>query len=110
MIFDEEGTITIVSQEKRLLSLLPEDLKKVYPKIKHTHIIVHLFSFDTLADKEVLGFLEMSNRHRASGKSFVLVSSAFSYEATPQELAIVPTLQEAKDLIAMEEIERDLGI
>jgi len=33
-----------------------------------------------------------------------------SYDEVPEEISVVPTLQEAKDLIEMEEIERDLGI
>jgi hypothetical protein len=33
-----------------------------------------------------------------------------TYDQVPDGLELVPTLQEAKDVIEMEDIERDLGI
>lgn len=110
MIFDKEGTTTTVFQEKTSLPTFLENLKKGYPKIKHDNIIVNLFSFGKLTAGNVLEFLDISRTHRASGKSFVLVSNKVSYDEVPEEISLVPTLQEAKDIIEMEEIERDLGI
>ncbi|CAN0606593.1 unnamed protein product, partial [Ectocarpus sp. 12 AP-2014] len=43
-------------------------------------------------------------------QSFVLVSDKVSYDDVPEEINLVPTLQEARDVVEMEEIERDLGI
>ena len=54
--------------------------------------------------------MELSNSHKAKGKSFVLVSDLISYGDIPDEISLVPTVQEAKDLIEMEEIERDLEL
>ncbi|MAU14353.1 MAG: ribonuclease Z [Muricauda sp.] len=110
MIIDKDGTTTIVFQEKTTLSGFLENLKKAYPKLKHDNIVINLFSFDKLNIDDLLEFLDMSNTHKGSGKSFVLVTDKLSYDEIPDELSVVPTLQEAKDLIEMEEIERDLGI
>ncbi|MCK0162032.1 ribonuclease Z [Allomuricauda sp. F6463D] len=110
MIFDKEGTTTIVFQEKTTLSGFLEHLNKAYPKLKHDNIVVNLFSFETLKVDNLLEFLDMSNTHKSFGKSFILVTDKLSYDDVPDELSVVPTLQEAKDLIEMEEIERDLGI
>ena len=55
-------------------------------------------------------FLDLSNTHKTAGQSFVLVTDKLSYDEVPDEISVVPTIQEAKDLIEMEEIERDLGI
>lgn len=87
---------------------LLEALKKVYPKLKHNAIIIDLLSFDSLSAKDLLAFLALSHTHSTSGQSFVLVSPSVSYDELPEELNVVPTLQEAKDLIAMEDIARDL--
>jgi hypothetical protein len=38
----------------------------------------------------------------------VIVSDTISYDNAPEELSITPTIQEAHDIIEMEEIERDL--
>ena len=110
MIFDKEGTTTIVFQEKASLSTFLKNLQKAYSKLQHDNIIVNLFSFDTLTADDLLEFLQLSNKHKGSGKSFVLVSGKVAYDDVPEEITLVPSIQEAKDLIEMEEIERDLGI
>ena len=110
MIIDKEGTTTIVFQEKTTLSGFMENLQNAYPKLKHDNIVVNLFSFKKLTVNDMLEFLDLSNAHKAGGQSFVLVTDALNYDEIPEELSVVPTLQEAKDIIEMEEIERDLGI
>ncbi len=110
MIFDSDGNTTIVLQENATLKIFLENLLNGYHKIKNNHIIVNLFSFSTLTKNDILEFLDISNDHRKLKKSFVLVTNAISYDQVPDEINLVPTLQEARDLIEMEEIERDLGI
>ena len=110
MIFDKEGTTTIVFQEKASLTTFLENLKESYAKLQHDHIILNLFSFDEITSNDTLEFLEISRNHKKSGKSFVLVTDKVSYDEVPEELSLVPTIQEAKDFIEMEEIERDLGL
>lgn len=110
MIFDKDGTTTIVFQENIDLAVFLQNLKSSYPKIKKDNIIVNLFSFDTLTADDILEFLELSSTHRTAKKSFVLVTEKVSYNEVPDKINVVPTVQEAKDLIEMEEIERDLGL
>ena len=110
MIFDKEGNITTVLQENISLTGFMGNLKKAYPKIKDDHIIVNLFSFSKLDTGDILEFLDLSNTHRGANKSFVLVTDKISYEDVPDEICVVPSIQEAKDIIEMEEIERDLGL
>ena len=52
----------------------------------------------------------MSNTHRQNGHSFVIVTNNIDIDSTPEELIVVPTLIEAKDIIEMEEMERDLNL
>ena len=110
MIFDRDGNITIVLQEKVSIQDFLRNLQEAYPKLKNDHLILNLFSFERLSPQELLEFLPLSDTHRASGKSFVLVSAALSYEDIPDEISLVPSIQEARDLIEMEEIERDLDL
>lgn len=110
MIFDKDGNTTIVFQENISLTAFIENFKRAYPKLKNDHIILNLFSFDRLDMDDLLEFMEISNKHRASRKSFVLVSKKVSYEDVPEEICLVPSIQEAKDIIEMEEIERDLDL
>lgn len=110
MIFDTDGTTTIVSQENIALAKFLENLNKEYPKIKENNIIVNLFSFSKLTAGDILEFLQLSDRHRKARKSFVLVSNKVSYDDLPEHIVVVPTIQEARDIIEMEEIERDLDL
>ncbi|MFP9099204.1 ribonuclease Z [Flavobacterium sp. RHBU_24] len=86
-----------------------EKLTAEYSSYKDTNIIVDLSVQEGLQLSDVLGFLSLSDKHRKSKKSFVLVVTDFDIDDAPEELIIVPTLQEAHDVIEMEEIERDLG-
>lgn len=110
MIFDKNETTTIVSQEDTVLAKFLKNLEKEYPKIANDHIILNLFSFGKLSSGDVLEFLELADTHRNANKSFVLVTEQVSYDDVPDSIIVVPTIQEAHDIIEMEEIERDLGI
>lgn len=110
MIFDKEGNTTIVSQENIELKTFLENLNRAYPGIRDDHLIVNLFSFSSLSTDQLLEFLNLSNKHRSRRKSFVLVTRKVSFDEIPDEICVVPTLREARDIIEMEEIERDLEI
>ncbi|NKI26376.1 hypothetical protein SAMN04487911_10268 [Arenibacter nanhaiticus] len=110
MILTKEGNTTVVLQENTSLNSFLSNLNEAYPKIKNDHIVLNLFSFSKLTPDHVLEFLEISDTHRKSKKSFVLVTDKVSYEEVPDKICVVPTLQEAMDIIEMEEIERDLEL
>ena len=110
MIFDKDGNIAIVYQEKILIPTFLDNLNKAYDKVKDDHLILNLFSFEKLTAGDVLEFFDLSNKHKENGKSFVIVTNKVSYDEVPEEIMVTPTVQEAKDIIEMEEIERDLGL
>jgi len=110
MIFDSDGTTTLVFQEDISLQKFLDNFKQGYSKIKNDHIIVNLFFFSKLTADDVMEFLELSKDHRKMKKSFVIVTEKVSYDQVPEEICVVPTIQEARDIIEMEEIERDLDL
>lgn len=110
MIFDKEGTTTIVFQENISLNKFLDNLSGAYSTIKNDNIIVNLFSFSKLSNGDVLEFLQLAETHKKNKKSFVLVTDKVAFNELPNEIIVVPTLQEAKDIIEMEEIERDLDL
>lgn len=110
MVVDKEGELAIVFQENTSLEKFLEELKQEYTGLKHNNLIINLISFSNLSVKGVLRFQELSDLHRAGNKSFVMVTEKVAYDELPESLVVVPTLQEARDLIEMEEIERDLEL
>ncbi len=110
MIFNKEGSTTIITQEKATIVEFVHGLENKYESIKNDNIVVNLFSLKNISLDDINEFLRISNNHKAAKRSFVIVTNEISYEQAPDEITIVPTLIEALDLIEMEEIERDLGI
>lgn len=83
-------------------------LTKRHEEYKNENVVVDISEFEDLNTEHILSFLELSDRHKMDKKSFVIVNKAVDIDRIPDELVVVPTLQEAEDVIQMEEIERDL--
>lgn len=81
-----------------------------YKKIKDKNVVIDLLKYENLSLEELLGFLKLSNKQRSQHKSFVIISNANNIDNVPEELAVVPTLQEADDYIQMEELQREFGL
>ncbi|GLB51847.1 hypothetical protein NBRC110019_08860 [Neptunitalea chrysea] len=108
MIVTKSNNTSIVTNEKMTVTDFLAKLKESYNEIKNDHIIINLFSINKIGTSDILEFLPLSNEHRGKNKSFVIVATGIKYDEIPEELEIVPTLQEAHDIVEMEEIERDL--
>lgn len=82
---------------------------QVPAKFKGQNVVIDLLKYEDLELYELLLFLKVSNKHRATKHSFVLVNNGINTDDIPFEMIVVPTLEEAGDIIEMEDIERDLG-
>ncbi len=109
MIFDKDGNIAIITQESASLAEFIKQFGKLYSRFKNDNIIVNLTSLKGFTSGDIKEFLKISNFHRKGKHSFVIVTNQINLDDIPDELLIVPSLQEAYDLIEMEEMERDLG-
>jgi len=85
-------------------------LKANYKNMENQNIVVDLSNYENISTRDVLEFSELSayNKEQVS-KSFVVVTGVMQIDALPENISTAPTLQEALDLVEMEEIERDLG-
>ena len=109
MIFDKKDNITIITQEKASTIELVKKLDVLYERFKNDNVIVCLTSLKPILLAEIVEFLKISNSHRKANNSFVIVTDKVNLDDVPDELIVVPTTQEAYDIIEMEEMERDLG-
>lgn len=109
MIFSKEGSTTVITQEKTTIVEFVTGIEGTYDTLKNDNIIANLFSLKDIKPEDINEFLLLSQKHKASKRSFVIVTNEIAFEETPEEITIVPTLQEAYDVVEMEEIERDLG-
>jgi len=109
MIIDRDGNITIITQEKVSVVDLVKKIEADYTTYKNTHLVICLTSLRPITLEDIIEFLRLSNNHRSDKKSFVIVTDKVALEEMPDEIIVVPTMQEAHDIIEMEDIERDLG-
>lgn len=109
MIFDKDGNTTVISQEGASVSEFAKKFNDLYARFKNDNIIINLTTLKRISNKDITEFLQISNFHRRAKNSFVIVTDKIQIDDIPDELIVVPTIQEAYDVIEMEEMERDLG-
>ena len=109
MIFDKTGNTTVITQENETTIELVKKMEVLYERFKNNNIIICLTTLDKVSLPEIVEFLQLSNMHRKSKHSFVIVTNKADLNEMPDEIVVVPTMQEAYDIIEMEDIERDLG-
>jgi len=77
-------------------------------KYFNSHAIINLKSTAII---QYLDFLNtLSIKHKTLNKSFVVISCQINGDLHGLELSLVPTIEEALDLIQLEDIERDLNM
>lgn len=84
-------------------------IESLLKKFEDQNLIIDLQKYGKLTLEELLSFLKPSIKHYQNKKSFIIINDTIEIDDVPEELRVVPTLQEAEDMIQMEDIERDLG-
>ena len=109
MIIDKHENNVVFTPKDSSVQIVVQNIEQVYDRYKNNHLIVNLSKIIKISLEDIIQFLSLSNTHRSKKKSFVLVSDKAYIGVIPDEIIVVPTLQEAYDVIEMEDIERDLG-
>lgn len=76
---------------------------------KSNHLLLEVSENLNIDEEKISLFLNISSDFKSNGMSFVVIKSGIDIDNFPEILNIVPTLQEAEDVLQMEAIERDLG-
>ena len=108
IIEQKEGYIYISSNDDSLNDFIT-NFKNEHPIIEKKNIIISINDNIKVKPEDIFVFLSYSAEHKENGTTFVVVCSNINIDDFPEEFNIVPTLQEAEDVLEMEEIERDLG-
>jgi hypothetical protein len=109
MKIEESSNAVVIADSQGDLTLFLAKLMQEYKTFAQQNIIVDLLIHQELTVNELKSFLDLSKQHKKSKKSFVIVVAETDFNAITEKLSVVPTIQEAHDIIEMEEIERDLG-
>lgn len=87
-----------------------EEFNKNYANFRDVNLILDFSNNINIEIEEILLLSPQSKNHKNNNNSFVVVSANTDIERMSDNLIVVPTFQEAIDVIEIEEIERDLGI
>jgi len=102
--------ITIIKSRSDEATLFLNKIATQHDSYKHTNLIIDISIAKKLTKAEITILNKLSAEHKKEKKSFVVVvNENFDFNQTTDKIMFVPTLQEAHDIIKMEEIERNLG-
>lgn len=110
MIIKKKNIATIVSVDEKSVENFFEEFSKKYTTFKNENIILDFSNTKGVKKESILLFLQQSAKHVKNGMSFVIVAKGIDIDNLPENLNTAPTVDEALDIIEMENIERDLGI
>lgn len=86
-----------------------DQLEQQWEGLKTNHLVVEVSENLNIDNSKISLFLNIASDFKTNGMSFVVIKSGIDIDDFPENLNIVPTLQEAEDVLEMEAIERDLG-
>ena len=109
MKVEQKGHTTTIRNTQCSSAEFFQKLNHEYASYKSQNLIIDLSHDREVTMNDIKLFLDMSNTHKKSKKSIVLVTDSINFNDVPSQLIVVPTQLEAHDIIEMEEIERDLG-
>jgi len=109
MVVTKTNTYTHIKPTEISVGEFFSAFKDLHKEFKTEHLIIDFSDKINIKIKEILLFLKLSLHHRKNGTSFVLVCEGISIDDLPEELNVVPTFNEALDILEMDAIERDLG-
>ena len=84
------------------------NLKNKIQEFSKEHLIIDFSKSNTIALDDVLQFFDIAQEKRTKNTSFIIVTSGILIDALPAAINVVPTLNEAQDILEMDAMERDL--
>lgn len=109
MKVEEKGNTIII---KDIAESVEDFLIKIthsYHQFENHHLILDLTKKTDFQTQDIKIFKDIVKKHTKAKKSIIMVAPSVDFNKTPAKINVVPSVQEAYDIIEMEEIERDLG-
>jgi spore germination protein YaaH len=109
MTIENKGNTTIIKDFNANLPSLITNINIQIDELIKKNTIIDISNYRYLTIKDFNTSFSIARNYKKAKKSLVLVVSDFDFDKVSDKINLVPTLQEAHDIIEMEEIERDLG-
>ncbi|MCG1037012.1 hypothetical protein [Polaribacter sargassicola] len=109
MQIDKKETYTLINSDENSFSDFYNSFLIEEKKLTKEHLIIHISNNINISNEEFLLFLNIAEEKKQNGTSFVVIYNNINIDDFPENFNITPTLQEAIDIIDMENMERELG-
>jgi hypothetical protein len=109
MKIEKKDTYTLISSDESSLKVFQNSLFEKINDFETAHLILQISDGVQMNNKEFSLFLNIAKQKQQNKTSFVIINSYIQSDDFPDYLNVVPTLQEAEDILEMETIERELG-
>jgi hypothetical protein len=109
MKIEQNANQTILKDTLGDFELFLEKLPNELSNLSTQNVIIDLTENLKVSNATIKQFVTLSKLHKKNKKSFVIVASGIDFTAVPAALTVVPSSIEAKDIIELEDMERDLG-
>ena len=92
MKIENHDNFVVLSDDRGSFSdFVPYISMQVVKQYQGQNIVLDLLKYTHIALDELLELLKVSNLHRASKNSFVIINTAIDLDDIPEELVVVPT-------------------
>ena len=109
MQIDKKENFTLITSDENSFSEFYKSFIAKEKNFENEHLILQFSNEINIINEEYLLFLIIAEQKKTNGTSFVIISENANADDFPEHFNIVPTLQEAKDVLEMEAIEKELG-
>ena len=109
MQIKEATNYTLISSDEDSFKEFQKSVFKIINDFDKKHLILQISEELSIDKKDFLLFLKIAEQKKENGTSFVVLNASVNADDFAENLNIVPTLQEAEDILEIETIERELG-
>ena len=109
MIIEKKQDYILVSPNGNSFEEFLANFKNKHQEIENAHVFLSFSNKINIKERDLFVFLDYSNKHLEKETTFIIICNTIDVDNFPETFNIVPTLQEAEDILEMENIQRDLG-
>ncbi|UAM98621.1 restriction endonuclease subunit S [Polaribacter litorisediminis] len=109
MHIKKKETYTLISSDENSFADFYKSFLSKEKEFVNDHLIVDISNNMNTNKEDLLLFLVIAKQKKENNTSFVIVNKNMNMDDFPEYFNIAPTLQEAKDILEMEAMERELG-
>lgn len=109
MQLEKKENYTLITSEENSFNVLLASFLKIEKELENENIFLYITDCLKFTSNELKTLIDYANKKKENSTSFVIINTTVNIDNFPENFNIVPTLQEAEDILEMEAIERELG-